>query len=127
MRIHQQQIRREEALRAFSEIPVRRRASRRLLGMRAIAGRIPTHRPFGHDRHAVRRRDARRRRFQPRDVIQSHRRARQRRERSQQRHRDAVGAQEFDRHGRFHRLRIREQQIGVEERARRAFREGVDR
>ena len=42
VRIGEQQIGREEALRAFREIPRQRRAGRRLLGVRAVARSRPT-------------------------------------------------------------------------------------
>ena len=56
-RIREQHVRVEEALRSFGEEPRRRRTVRRLLRVRAVAGRIPAHRALDDERKRRGRRD----------------------------------------------------------------------
>jgi hypothetical protein len=106
-------------------IPRRRRTGDRFLGVRAVPRRIPSHRAFDDDRHAGGGGDDRRYRgrFQSGDLVDANGRARRRGERMRLGDRDAALRQELDRHGDRRPVRIREQQIEVEERAGRAFRE----
>ena len=125
LRIGQQQIRREEALRPFGEIPGRRRAAGGLLGVRAVAARIPRIvRSTTSGRPESTSRRSRPRCFEAGDRRRRHGHGATRRDRRVLDDRRAVGHQERDRRLRRP-VRIRDQDVGVEERAGRAFRQVV--
>ena len=112
-----------EALRALGEEPVAGQRRRRLLGVHAVAARIPAQRALDGDRHAeVRGHGRRERRVAEQGVgVGGDRRPRLRRQEERGGHHPGALGQVGDRHRHLRGGRIGEQQVGVEEGARRAF------
>ncbi len=127
VRIRQQQIRRKESLRPFSEEPRPRWPANRLLGVRAIAGRIPAHGAFDDQRHEAGRGDDHRHLgvFEAGDVVDANRHARARSQLILVGVDRAVRLQEAELEGRRAERGIGDEQVGVEERAGRAFGEVI--
>jgi hypothetical protein len=127
--IREQQIRPEErALRSFSEVPGQRRTARRLLCVRAVAGRVPAHGALDDQLlGGIQRADfgRERRGSHVRQIVDANRQPRHRANQIHEGFELAALLVERDAHVRGLLIRIGDQQIGVEERAGRALGEEV--